>query len=185
MGLLLLTSFTAFAEDYSPAEYKPAVEYAEDTAQPPAAALDQAKETSALITSKPAAVESIEPQIQTASKSQPEPAAAKPQISSEAEAKPAGNASVNAQSEESLLSGRNLLFAVLAAAGIFLFLRKKPARLKEATSASHTSATTGVERYLEKVTPKKTGVAKYLEKQAASVPSTGVAKYIAKQALKK
>lgn len=186
LGLLLLTSFPALAEDYSPAEYKPAVEYAaQDTAQPPAAALDQAEETSALTTSEPAAVESAAPQIVAASQSQPKPAAAKPPIAVEPMAKSASHAGANAQSEESLLSGRNLLLAVLAAVGMFLFLRKKPAQLQQAASTPLTSATTGVERYLQKVSPKKTGVAKYLEKQADSAPSTGVAKYLAKQAVKK
>jgi len=82
----------------------------------------------------------------------------------------------------------------LAIAGFFIYNKKSGAKSSKQSVRSSNSvvldytasadATTGVEKYLEKlIDVNKTGVAKYLEKQT-STPSTGVAKYMAKQIVK-
>lgn len=197
MGMMLLANVAAVAEDYVPAEYKPGVEYAEQHMALKAEEIDEPEAVALTASSPVAAPESAKPQEAAASQDQTKPAETKQDQAKPAEtkqassveptAKPASDAAVNVQNvqaEESLISSRNVLLALLAAAGLFLFSRKKPIQLSQAASEPVMSATTGVERYLEKVSPQKTGVAKYLEKQEASTPITGVAKYLAKQAVK-
>ncbi|MGY6275362.1 hypothetical protein [Methylomonas sp. MgM2] len=184
MSVTLLTSFCAFAEDYMPAEYRPAVEYTGQNTVVTSTPLNEPEASASAESGSVSAPETVEPQQLATSKNRPEPAETKAKSSVEPGTKPAETAIVSGESEESLLSGRNGLLVLLAALGIFMFFRKKPVQLAQAASEPPTSAITGVERYLEKVSPKKTGVAKYLERQQASAPSTGVAKYLAKQAAK-
>ena len=76
----------------------------------------------------------------------------------------------------------------LAAVGFFLFRKQEsstPTKSKKASVApasGKTAATTGVAKYLNKVSG--TGVSRYVEKQVKTAKSaTGVAKYVAQQTL--
>ncbi|MSP28077.1 MAG: hypothetical protein EXR80_06560 [Methylococcales bacterium] len=76
----------------------------------------------------------------------------------------------------------------LAGAGIFLFKKQTPAaasttkKASTAAASSKTAATTGVGKYINKVSG--TGVSRYVEQQVKTAKSaTGVAKYVAQQTL--
>ncbi|PPD31747.1 MAG: hypothetical protein CTY19_12905 [Methylomonas sp.] len=181
MALLIVTSFMVNAnEEYSPAEYQPAVDYSEYAGK--AVSVDDLDVSNV---SKPDPViteKSVEQSVQISSATADtiEHSAIN---STEATATP--SVQVAASNQTQLM----LIFVAVSMLGGWMFFRRTSANT---TSPSRTSSavldsankTTGVERYLEKIAVSKTGVDKYLDRQAERIPSTGVAKYLAKQAVR-
>lgn len=168
IGMLLLVNFPVFAEDaYEPAEYKPTVDYV--VIAPAKKSGEQAPTSASRI------------------RSQAPSTPVKPADMDAGAVASAQAASVPGQ-ESNKSIGNILLLATLATAGFFLLrkkhLSKQGAPTDTVLSAADSMTATGVERYLEKMNPRKTGVDKYLEKHAATAPVTGVSKYLAKQAVR-
>lgn len=179
MALLIMTSFMVNAdEEYSPADYKPMVDYSEYNSSS-AADFESNTPPRTEHVIKQKSVQKAVP-ITGIANEQTEVNPLRASISME---KPV------IQNETSSQTDVVLIVVVVSILGGFVLFRRKSSSTTSSGRSSNVvpdSATmsTGVERYLEKMADNKTGVATYLERQVESAPSTGVAKYLAKQVVR-
>lgn len=179
---LIMANFIVNAsEEYSPAEYKPKVDYSEYTGgSVPIADLDvNEKSKAALTIAQKSVVNTVQATTNTVDKAE---------ISAVNVPKSEDNTII--QTETAIQPNLILIVVVVSMLGGFVVFRRKSTNTTTATSRSAIAvldlenASTGVERYIEKIAVSKTGVDKYLERQVESMPSTGVANYLAKQVVR-
>ena len=179
---LIMANFIVNAsEEYSPAEYKPKVDYSEYTGgSVPIADLDvNEKSKAALTIAQKSVVNTVQATTNTVDKAE---------ISAVNVPKSEDNTII--QTETAIQPNLILIVVVVSMLGGFVVFRRKSTNTTTATSRSAIAvldlenASTGVERYIEKIAVSKTGVDKYLERQLESAPSTGVANYLAKQVVR-
>jgi hypothetical protein len=179
---LIMANFIVNAsEEYSPAEYKPKVDYSEYTGgSVPIADLDvNEKSKAALTIAQKSVVNTVQATTNTVDKAE---------INAVNVPKSEDNTII--QTETAIQPNLILIVVVVSMLGGFVVFRRKSTNTTTATSRSAIAvldlenASTGVERYIEKIAVSKTGVDKYLERQVESMPSTGVANYLAKQVVR-
>lgn len=181
-ALLITASFTVIAdEEYAPSDYRPTVDYSEYRSSSVSAA---ALEVNTL--------PSVEHDLVQKSLQNAAPIAAAAIDQAEVVASGAStNADTPVMQNDAFAQTKLMPIIGLATivGGLALFSRKSAATTSSSVSPSLTEvdsaeASTGVERYLQKIAVSKTGVEKYLERHDKCVPKTGVAKYLTKQVVR-
>ena len=195
MAALVLASFSVLAEsDYPAADFQPKVVFSDESAQSAPATKSAAKapaaQTAEADPNFPAA--NYQPKV-LFNDSDYKHSAAAPVAPGTTRSTVSGTTSAAAsveviQNEKAASSDFSLVGLIaLAVIGFVLFSKKSGGKAAASAGSSayvaSAGGSTGVEKYLQKISPNKTGVAKYLEKQTEN-PSTGVAKYMAKQIIK-
>lgn len=178
-GLMIAASFSGNAsEEYTPAEYQPAVEYTAFGSSASAATSAVSEQFS-----KDQALSRQSVTISPSNKSRD--VAAQDSLISTANGTENSDIQADKSTQSTLMP---IVIGIVAAVG-FLGVRKKLPKPKSVRPVSVAEpgpeiTSTGVERYIQQHAGSKTGVEKYLAMQQDNQPCTGVAKYLAKKALR-